>query len=188
MEQAKPLFHTEKETELFRNLEKAWEENKSVHKQVVDLAMKDDPAEKKASIDLSNGLGREKRHALDDIISELTRLKTDNARNASVESSRIYSSSRAFMIILSIAGLLVGIGLGTLMTLSITKPIKRIIAGLSEGAYQVSAASGQVASASQELAEGASEQAASIEETSSSLEEMSSMTNRTRITHARPTG
>jgi methyl-accepting chemotaxis protein len=176
MEQAKPLFYTEKGKELFTKLEKAWEENKSVHKQVVDLAMKENPAEKRASIDLSNGLGRQKRHALDDIISELTQLKADNARNASVESSQIYSSSRTFMIIFSIAGFLVGIGLGTLMTLNITRPIKRIIDGLSEGADQVSSASGQVASASQELAEGASEQAAAIEETSSSLEEMSSMT------------
>jgi methyl-accepting chemotaxis protein len=58
---------------------------------------------------------------------------------------------------------------------NITKPVKRIIEGLNEGAEQVVAASGQVALASQQLAEGASEQAASIEETSSSLEEMSSM-------------
>jgi methyl-accepting chemotaxis protein len=58
---------------------------------------------------------------------------------------------------------------------NITKPVKRIIEGLNEGAEQVVSASGQVALASQQLAEGASEQAASIEETSSSLEEMSSM-------------
>ncbi len=169
LEQAKPLFYTEKGKELFRKLEKAWEENKSAHKQIVDLAMKQNPADQRASIDLSNGLGRQKRHVLDDIISELVQLKADNARNASVESSQIYSSSRTFMIILSIACFLIGIGLGTLMTLSITRPIKRIIDGLSEGADQVSDASGQVASASQELAEGASEQAAAIEETSSSL-------------------
>jgi methyl-accepting chemotaxis protein len=59
---------------------------------------------------------------------------------------------------------------------SITKPIKRTIDGLGEGAEQVTSAAGQVTSASQSLAEGASEQAASIEETSSSLEEMASMT------------
>ncbi len=59
---------------------------------------------------------------------------------------------------------------------SITKPINRIIADLTEGSEQVAAASGQVSSASQSLAEGATEQAAGLEETSSSLEEMSSMT------------
>ena len=59
---------------------------------------------------------------------------------------------------------------------SISKPIVRIVEGLSENGDLVSAASGQVSSSSQQLAEGASEQAASIEQTSASLEEMSSMT------------
>jgi len=58
---------------------------------------------------------------------------------------------------------------------NITRPVKRIIEGLNEGAEQVVAASCQVSTASHSLAEGSSEQAASIEETSSSLEEMSSM-------------
>ena len=68
------------------------------------------------------------------------------------------------------------IGMALLVTRSITKPINRIIAGLSDCAEQVGSASGQVSSASQQLAEGSSEQAASIEETSASLEEMSAMT------------
>ncbi len=59
---------------------------------------------------------------------------------------------------------------------SITLPINKAVAGLSDGASQVSQASSQVSQASQSLAEGASEQAAGIEETSSSIEEMSSMT------------
>jgi methyl-accepting chemotaxis protein len=61
---------------------------------------------------------------------------------------------------------------------SISKPINQIIAGLNEGADQVSAAASQVSSASQTLAEGSSEQAASIEQTSASLEQMSSMTKK----------
>ena len=67
-------------------------------------------------------------------------------------------------------------GIGSLLTLSITRPINRVVVGLTDGADQVAAASNQVSSSSQQLAEGTSEQAASLEETSSSLEEMSSMT------------
>ncbi len=66
--------------------------------------------------------------------------------------------------------------LGVLIARSITKPINRVIEGLSEGSDQVTAASGEVSSSSQLLAEGSSEQAASLEETSASLEEISSMT------------
>ena len=59
---------------------------------------------------------------------------------------------------------------------SITKPVKRIIGRLRDGAGQVAAASGQITSSSQSLAEGSSQQAASLEESSASLEEMASMT------------
>ncbi|MDD2903028.1 MAG: methyl-accepting chemotaxis protein [Syntrophales bacterium] len=81
---------------------------------------------------------------------------------------------------LSGVGMVAGFGLavllGVFLSLSITRPINRIIAELNEGADQVSSASSQVSSASQILAQGNSEQAASLEETSSSLEEMASMT------------
>ena len=75
-----------------------------------------------------------------------------------------------------IAGSLLALALGIVLSLSITRPIRRVMGGLSEASDQVASAAGQVSAASQQLAEGSSEQAASIEETSSSLEEMSSMT------------
>ncbi len=72
--------------------------------------------------------------------------------------------------------IIIGILMAIFITRSITKPINRVIDGLTSGSEQVTAASGQVSSASQSLAQGASEQASSLEETSSSLEEMASMT------------
>lgn len=84
--------------------------------------------------------------------------------------------SSTIMVIGLVAALVIGIFLAFYITVSITRPIRRVIEGLTLGSQQVAAASGQVSSASQSLAEGSSQQAASIEETSSSLEEMSSMT------------
>lgn len=80
------------------------------------------------------------------------------------------------LIIISLINLAASIILAFFIARAITKPIHRVIAGLTEGADQVASASGQISSSSQSLAEGASEQAASIEETSASIEEMSSMT------------
>jgi methyl-accepting chemotaxis protein len=81
---------------------------------------------------------------------------------------------------LSLTGMIAGFGvaliLGFILSLSITRPVKRIINGLNEGADQVSSAAHEVSAASQSLAQGSSEQAAALEETSSSLEEMASMT------------
>jgi len=91
----------------------------------------------------------------------------------------IFSSTsllRTSVLITGCTALALGIGLAWSISRSITKPINRIIVGLTEGSEQVASASGQVSSASQSLAEGATEQAAGLEETSSSLEEMSSMT------------
>lgn len=78
----------------------------------------------------------------------------------------------------------VGSALAYVITRGITKPLNRIIAGLTEGADQVNDAAGQVSTASQQLAEGASEQASSLEETSSALEEMAAMT-RTNAANAK---
>ncbi|MFH1036185.1 MAG: methyl-accepting chemotaxis protein [Pseudomonadota bacterium] len=75
-----------------------------------------------------------------------------------------------------VGGVALAVVLGTLLSLGITRPLGRVIAGLGHGARQVSEAAGQMNIASQSLAEGSSRQAASLEETSSSLEEMASMT------------
>ncbi len=89
-------------------------------------------------------------------------------------------SSLSFSSIIMVLGSLISAFAGTLLAIiiirSITKPINKIISGLTDGSNQVAAASNQVSSSSQQLAEGASEQASSLEEVSSSLEEMTSMT------------
>ncbi len=83
--------------------------------------------------------------------------------------------TRKFVII-SLIGLIIVAVLSIFLISSITAPLNRVIAGLSEGSDQVASASSQVSAASQSLAEGSSEQAAALEETSASIEELASMT------------
>ena len=90
--------------------------------------------------------------------------------------SAVTANAITLMIMLVIAGAIIGVILAFVIVRGITKPINRIIDALNAGAEQVGAASEQVAASGQSLAEGASEQASSLEETSSSLEEMASMT------------
>lgn len=77
---------------------------------------------------------------------------------------------------LSVLGMLIGaitaLSLGIWLSLSISRPVNRIVEGLFQGAEQVVDAATQIASASQNLAEGASEQAAAVEQTSASISEM----------------
>ena len=97
----------------------------------------------------------------------------DKAQKAMVSAQN--SGKMMILIILGIC-VLAAIGLAYFIATGITRPVKRVVEGLSEGAEEVASAAGQISSSSQSLAEGASEQAASIEETSASLEEISSMT------------
>ena len=109
------------------------------------------------------------------LLAEAGMENTAEIANGAMES---LNRSSMIMVIGLIVALLAGITLAVFITLGITRPVRRIIDNMSEGADQVASASQQVSSASQSLASGASQQAASIEETSSSMEEMSSMTKK----------
>ncbi|MGE5295279.1 MAG: hypothetical protein ACM3VT_10665, partial [Solirubrobacterales bacterium] len=106
------------------------------------------------------------------IVDTINRLQT--SLKARMEST--VAQTNTLMVTMALSGIVLGVVLAVLITLSIVKPIKRIIDALTSGSEQVAAASSQVSAASQSLAEGATEQAAGLEETSSSLEEMASMT------------
>ena len=80
------------------------------------------------------------------------------------------------MGIIAAAGIAAIATTALLVANSISRPINRIIEGMTAGSEQTASAAGQVSSSSQSLAQGTSEQAAAIEETTSSVEEMASMT------------
>ncbi|MDX9972130.1 MAG: methyl-accepting chemotaxis protein [FCB group bacterium] len=115
---------------------------------------------------------------------EVLMLAQDTAKAGMEQTMKVAEESatslaRSSIIVLIGLGcaVVIGILLALFITRSITKPINRIIEGLSLGAEQVTSASQQVAQSSQSMAEGASQQASSLEETSASLEEMASMTS-----------
>jgi len=121
---------------------------------------------------------RDAVHRIEPLVEQVAADATE-AAGTRTDSTISYANSLAVTAAsIAIAAIVIGIVLAIVITRSITKPIRRIIVGLTEGSEQVASASDQVSSASQSLAEGATEQAAGLEETSSSLEEMSSMTKK----------
>jgi len=125
---------------------------------------------------LGMGEARQKQEASIKSLDEMIAIINTQAESVTRQAISDASRSNTIMAATIICGVLGAILLGIVLALSITRPINRIIEGLSQGAEQVGSASEQVASSSQSLAEGASEQASSLEETSSSLEEMSGTT------------
>jgi methyl-accepting chemotaxis protein len=116
---------------------------------------------------------REVQSLLREIVPKVTKQVEEAQSSNQTQVSGMKGIAFAGMVL----GPILALGLGIFLTRSITGPLNRVAAQLSEGAERVASASSQVSSASQSLAEGASEQAAGLQETSSSLEEMSSMTN-----------
>ena len=113
---------------------------------------------------------------MSELLENIEGLAGEEMDNAKTDGLKAKATATASLVTIVIGSIILGLGIGILLTRSITKILNRIVASLTEGAAQVASASGQVSSASQSLAEGATEQAAGLEETSSSLEEMASMT------------
>ena len=123
-----------------------------------------------------SGEGASAARETEQAMKALLELTVNEAKETAANNTSIAAHAQILTWIFAVCGTVLALALGIFITLSIVRPINRVVHGLSEASEQVSVASGQVSSAGQQLASGSFDQAASIEQTSSSLEEMSSMT------------
>ena len=133
--------------------------------------------------------GSEETRAIDGRIDEeaagmaaqLRTLAAQNEEEAATAAQKYVAqqaSTQRTVLLVSVAGVLIAIGLGFLVVTSVSRRLEEAVLSLNEGAQQVVSTSEQVAGSAQSLSQGASQQAASLEETSASMEEMASMTRR----------
>jgi methyl-accepting chemotaxis protein len=118
----------------------------------------------------------ESGYQINDSIAAMLKLNLSEAQRKIKSNGEAANFSMLFTGIATLIGAFLTIVWAIFLSSSISRPINKVAAGLTEGAQQVTSASTEVASSSQQLSEGASRQAASLEEVSSSLEELSSMT------------
>ncbi|HPA47212.1 MAG TPA: methyl-accepting chemotaxis protein [bacterium] len=86
---------------------------------------------------------------------------------------------RKWELVLLIMGgsvLVIALLAGVFLSLSIARPLQRVIEKMTDGAERVASFTGNLQESSMRVSEGASEQAAAVEETSASLEEISAST------------
>jgi methyl-accepting chemotaxis protein len=126
LEKAKPLIHTDEGKELLTKFDQAWRERQEVVNQIVALAMNDKLEQKRASVDLSMGLGRAKADAAEGVLSQLETVKEDNAKKAAETADRTYQNSRTLMLVLVVGGVLTGLGLGLFISRSIANPLTQL--------------------------------------------------------------
>lgn len=123
LDKARPLFYSDKGKDLLSRLDRAWEDYRGVNKKVIDLATKEELAQKKESFELSSTQGREKANLVDDILTELAKMKDENGKEAYDASDVLYARSRLFMLIAIAAALLIGMSLGVFISRIISRPI-----------------------------------------------------------------
>lgn len=172
----KALATSQEEKNLISKYEQAREVWKALSTRVMEGRVADTREGRREALDLSLGQAQEKFEEMRNYLDQLTNINLENAEKAHAQADDTYRMTLITIFSITGIGLLAGIFLTWGLGRGITRPLKAVISGLTEGSEQVASASEQVAQASQSLAEGSSEQAASLEETSSSLEEMASMT------------
>ena len=128
------------------------------------------------AMELMDGEGYAVEVQLGDTLKKMTHDKIKFSKDIADGNTKTANTAVTITIIVTVLGAVIAFLLGFFLARSITVPVNRVVAGLSEGSDQVASASGQVSAASQSLAEGSSEQASALEETSASIEELSSMT------------
>ncbi len=124
---AKPLFYTDKGRETLARLEKAWEEYREINKKVVALAGKEELDTQRESTVLAQTTGREKIDIVDELLTELSRMKEENGKTAYEDSDVVYSGSRIFMLTAIFLGILLGMGLGVFISRMIARPIDECV-------------------------------------------------------------
>ena len=175
-----PLPQTAKEKQIWDKFVPAWDNWWRDHEEYVRLVKEyektkteTDYAKMVTQALSTNGVSFA---AAESLLNEVVELNKQYGKEAEETGSQASVMCQWIMIVSLVGGVLFAMFLAVLITRSITKPINNVIAGLTQGSEQVTAASTQVAQSSQSMAQGASEQASSLEETSASLEEMASMT------------
>ena len=123
LEHAKPLLHTNAEKETFSQINSAWDAFKQINNQVIELVQKEELPKDRESVALTNGIGRQKINVVDDLMTKLAEAKEKSGKAAYDESDVIYARSRLLMFTTILMAILIGIGLGVLISRIISKRI-----------------------------------------------------------------
>lgn len=132
------------------------------------------------------GIDRAATDKIDGVVDQVRHFDLATTQKLEADFAKRIQTIKRATLLGSICGMVAALGLGLLLSRSLSAEIRRLASMLGINSDEVAESARQVATTSQTLAEGASEQAASLEETSASLEEVASMTS-SNAEHAQET-
>jgi len=134
LEKVRPTIHTDKGRAVMDRIDSSWKEREAAARQTINMAMQEPLEKPRPSVTYSFGDGATKTNALTDELDRLTDLKLEAAKQSADATDQTYHNSRNLMLLLVIAGVLGGIGIGIFIARSISKPLAQI----SESACAIS--------------------------------------------------
>jgi methyl-accepting chemotaxis protein len=127
LDKARPLFYTEAGKQKFAEMEANYKAYQEAQDKIIGMAKQEQ----------ASGLRQQERKSaeyalkdvrvivdkVDDAMTDLSKLKESNAKDAADQTTVLYTTSRTFMIGAIVAGVLLGIVLGYLISRSVTRPL-----------------------------------------------------------------
>jgi methyl-accepting chemotaxis protein len=123
LNKAKPLSNSARASEIYIIFEKEWELYQAEMQQALTLAAAEQLQQRSPILTDVLGKVRTRGDLLDSWMSELTDIKEIRAKVAASETTVLYQDSRNFMMGAILFGVLLGIGLGILISRSVTIPL-----------------------------------------------------------------
>ena len=125
LDKAKPLFFAPKALEIFAALPKLLEAYDQDVKQTLNLAAAEKMQQHNEDLLKLMTQTRAQGDQLDDLFTDLSNIKEGNAKEAAKETTILYEDSRSLMMISMTFGVLLGVGLGFIISRSITVPLNK---------------------------------------------------------------
>lgn len=123
LQKAKPHFYSEKGKEIFARYEMLTREYEAQVWKGLDLAAKETLPQRSAELNEVLAQTRLSANQLDDMLTELSKQKEDNAKAASDQSSASYKAALTMMLVLVTCSVIAGISLGLLITRNINRQL-----------------------------------------------------------------
>ena len=123
LDKARGLFFSEQGKRNFAEVDRGMQEYEALVEEVTRRALSDGLQQERRAVDYLLLTVAPKANELDTRMSSLTRIKERNAEEAAQDAAALYESSRAMMLMLVLGSVVFGVGLGVVITRSLTRQL-----------------------------------------------------------------
>ncbi|MCM0082611.1 methyl-accepting chemotaxis protein [Geomonas sp. Red32] len=125
VDNARPLFYTEKGKELMKKFDAGLADWEKAHQKVMDTAANEPLAQAKVSTALSFGEARQKVNVIDELVAGLSKVKEANGKKANDDINSIYHTSFISMAVFIGIGIAIGMALGVFISRMISRALAK---------------------------------------------------------------